>query len=209
MAQPMPPDETRVAKDTVIFRQGDSGSEMFVIAAGHVRLTLGSEGYETHIGTLGPGEFFGELSLLTGAPRTATAKAAEDTLLLAINRDVFATMMHDDLDLVLNMLRIIGERLSVANRPRQRQAQRLGQIRIVTEGLRHLITQQGQLPYTFDVGKLAGALEMNAEAVRNTVAELASSGAGTLEGAAWRFERWEQVEKAVEGLARYAESGSD
>jgi len=142
MGTPLPPDETRIAKDTVIFRQGDPGREMFVIADGRVRLTIGAGGYATHIGTLGPGEFFGELSLLTGAPRTATAQAVEDSLLLVISRDVFVTMMQDDLDLVFGMLHVIGERLSVANRPRQRQAQRLGQIRVVAACLRELMTRR-------------------------------------------------------------------
>lgn len=208
MTLSMPPDETRIAKDTVIFRQGDPGQAMFVIAAGRVRLTLGGNGHETHLATLGPGEFFGELSLLTGAPRTATAQAVEDSQLLVISRDVFATMMQDDLELVFNMLHTIGERLSVANRPRQQQAQRLGQIRIVAESLRRLVTQRQELPYAFDVETLAGTLGMNAGAVRDTVAELSSAGAGTLQGATWRFERWEQVERAVEALARYAEPGS-
>src|SRR5437899_460779 len=93
-------DEYRVPKGAVIFRQGDPGHEMFVVSAGRVRVTIGSEGHEREVGTFGPGEFFGELSLLSDAPRTATAEAIEDTTLLAIDRAAFSMMVQDDLDIV-------------------------------------------------------------------------------------------------------------
>src|SRR2546422_11590004 len=97
-------DELHVPKGTTIFHQGDPGHEMFVIAEGRVRLTLGNGGLEKELTVLGPGEFFGELSLLSDAPRSATATAVEDSTLLVIGRDVYAMMMQDDLDIVLRMM---------------------------------------------------------------------------------------------------------
>lgn len=204
MTLPLPPDKIRVAKDTVLFRQGDPGQEMFVIAAGGIRLTLGSNGYETHIATLGPGEFFGELSLLTGAPRTATARAIEDSVLLVISRDVFATMLQDDLELVSGMLHEIGERLSFANRPRQRQAERLGHIRVAVAGLREVLGRRHDLPHACAIDALASAVGVKPEAARNTVEALAQAGVGTVEGDRWRFETWEDIERLVDALGRYA-----
>src|SRR5438876_11067174 len=112
MATPATRDELHVPKGTVIFRQGDAGHEMFVLAKGHVRLTLGSEGLEKDLTVLGPGDFFGELSLLSDAPRSATATAVEDSSLLVIGRDVYAMMMQDDLDIVFRMMNTQGRRLS-------------------------------------------------------------------------------------------------
>src|SRR5688572_5746951 len=58
-----------------IFWVGETGDEMFVIAHGKVRLSLPDEqGHDVTIAVIGPGTFFGELSLLDGGPRTATAR---------------------------------------------------------------------------------------------------------------------------------------
>src|SRR5512140_2141352 len=130
MATPAQRDELRVPKGTIIFRQGDPGHEMFVIAAGRVRLTIGAAGHEKEVAVLGPGAFFGELSLLSDEPRSATAEAMEDSTLLAIGRDVFAMMVQDDLDIVLRMMNIQGQRLSQTDQPIQELVQRLGRVRV-------------------------------------------------------------------------------
>src|SRR5947199_8583224 len=104
-------DELRVPKGTVIFRQGDPGHEMFVISKGQVRLTIGTGGIEKEVGLFGPGTFFGELSLLSEEPRSATATDAEDSTLLVIGRDVFKMMVQDELDMVFRMMKIMDQRL--------------------------------------------------------------------------------------------------
>jgi CRP-like cAMP-binding protein len=109
-------DAKHVARGTIIFRQGEPGDDMFVVERGKVSLTLTAEGRQQEVAVLAPGEFFGELSLLSGAPRTATAEALEDSTLLAIRRDVFALMMQDDLDIVFRMMNVIGTRLGQTNR---------------------------------------------------------------------------------------------
>jgi CRP-like cAMP-binding protein len=109
-------DAKHVVRGTIIFRQGDPGDDMFVLERGKVSLTLASEGAQTEVALLEPGDFFGELSLLSGAPRTATAEAVEDSTLLAIRRDVFALMMQDDLDIVFRMMNVLGTRLGHTNR---------------------------------------------------------------------------------------------
>src|SRR5438132_12406886 len=88
----------------MLFRQDDPGDEMFVIARGRVRLTITCEGHERELAVLQAGDFFGELSLLSGARRTATAVAVDDCDLLTIRRDVFAMMMHGDRVAVLHIM---------------------------------------------------------------------------------------------------------
>ena len=75
------------AKNEAVVRQGEAGSSMFIVARGGVRVTIEPSG--TEIATLGPGEFFGEMSLLTGEPRTATVTAASDSEMLEITATSF------------------------------------------------------------------------------------------------------------------------
>lgn len=70
-----------------IVREGDAGSSMFVVVRGDVVVTLGAAAHE--VARLGPGDVFGEMSLLTGAPRTATVAAVTDAELLEITADAF------------------------------------------------------------------------------------------------------------------------
>ncbi len=89
--------EIDVRKGTVLLRQGDPSESMFVVATGRVRLTLGSGAEMREIGVMGPGDFFGELSLLSGGERSATAEAIEDSRLLVVGRDAFSMLLQDDL----------------------------------------------------------------------------------------------------------------
>ncbi len=198
-------DEFHVPRGTVIFRQGDPGEEMFVISEGRIRLTLGGSGHEKEIATLGPGDFFGELSLLSGAARTATAEAIEESTLLPIGRDVFAMMVQDDLEIVFRMFKIQGQRVERTNEPIQLLSQRLLQIRILAHCLKRLMAANKQLPFTVAVDGLAWELHVSAEAVWATLADLARSSVGTMENRRWTIQGPEQVDRLVDTLCRYAE----
>jgi len=97
----LPPEETRriishvkkriFPKGVVIFRQGDLGDALYLIESGRVRIHahLTEHGEEVGVTTLGHGEIFGEIALLTGVPRTATVEADEDTVVWQIQKDDF------------------------------------------------------------------------------------------------------------------------
>ena len=70
-----------------IVREGAAGSSMFVVARGEIVVTLDPSAHE--VARLGPGDFFGEMSLLTGAPRTASVTAVTDVEVLEITADAF------------------------------------------------------------------------------------------------------------------------
>ncbi len=70
-----------------IVRQGDSGRSMFIVLDGRVRVTIEPSGQEVAVTTAGG--FFGEMSMLTGDPRTATVTALDDAVLLEIDADRF------------------------------------------------------------------------------------------------------------------------
>jgi CRP/FNR family transcriptional regulator, cyclic AMP receptor protein len=205
MATPAQRDELSVLKGNFIFRQGDPGHEMFVISAGRVRLTIGSAGHEKEVAVLGPGAFFGELSLLSDEPRTATAEAMEDSTLLAIGRDVFAMMVQDDLDIVFRMMNIQGQRLSQTNQPIQDLVQRLGRVRIAACALKRFMTA-GAFPAAVSVAELAAEIGLSAPIVDATVADLVQRGAGSATNGRWTLQSREQLDTLVGAVCAYAQA---
>jgi len=84
----------RFRRGEVIFHLGDPGDALFVVISGAVKISLPSEtGDEAILATLRPGDFFGELALLDGAPRSATAAALEPTETLVLPRDRFRELI--------------------------------------------------------------------------------------------------------------------
>jgi CRP-like cAMP-binding protein len=84
----------RFRRGEVIFHLGDPGDALFVVVSGAVKITLPSEaGDEAILATLRPGDFFGELALLDGAPRSASAAALEPTETLVLPRDRFRDLV--------------------------------------------------------------------------------------------------------------------
>ena len=75
-------------EDEIIVEQGVEGDAMYIIAEGSVIISrLSPDGRETELAKLGPGAFFGEMALVSSAPRAARVKAAERTVLLRADRD--------------------------------------------------------------------------------------------------------------------------
>ena len=90
----------RFRRNEVIFHQGDPGDSLHVLASGAVKIVLpSSEGDEAIIATLTPGDFFGELALLDGAPHSATATAVEPVETLSLARAPFQQLLDEDQDL--------------------------------------------------------------------------------------------------------------
>jgi CRP/FNR family transcriptional regulator, cyclic AMP receptor protein len=87
----------RFLRNEVIFHQADPGDSLHIVAAGAVKIVLPSaEGEEAIIATLWEGDFFGELSLLDGAPRSATATALEPTETFVLSRETFLDLVDRD-----------------------------------------------------------------------------------------------------------------
>ena len=99
--------EVDFAPGHVIARQGDIGSGFFVITAGRVRVTRDGR----PIADLGPGDFFGELSVLDGQPRTAQVSAIDPTTCLALSTWEFESVVRERPDVALAILRGLATRL--------------------------------------------------------------------------------------------------
>jgi CRP-like cAMP-binding protein len=103
----------RYTRGESLVRQGESGSSLFVIKSGQVKVDArGDAGRFTTVNVLGPGDFFGELSLLTGEPRGASVSATMDTEVVVVEKAAFAPVFAADVG--------IAEALSDALEDRQR-----------------------------------------------------------------------------------------
>jgi CRP/FNR family transcriptional regulator, cyclic AMP receptor protein len=105
---------------SVVFREGESGRELFVILDGEVEVLRHSKrGHETRVAILGPGDWFGEMSILDVLPRSATTRVLAPTHLLRLTAHELDTLYRKDLRsyslLVLNVAREISRRLRVAD----------------------------------------------------------------------------------------------
>ena len=119
----MPPGELRhiagIAEEVVytagdpIIQQGDHGDSMFLIAEGEVRIHQnGSE-----LAILREQDYFGEMSILDGEPRSASAAAASDCLLLRINQSGFHDILSNHPEVALAIIRTLSQRLRSAGAP--------------------------------------------------------------------------------------------
>jgi len=87
----------RFRRNEVIFHQGDPGESLHIVTSGAIKIVLPSaEGDEAIIATLRPTDFFGELAVLDGAPRSATAIAIEAAETMVLPRDVFVGLLDHD-----------------------------------------------------------------------------------------------------------------
>ena len=87
----------RFRKGQIIFQQGDDGDAMFLVESGLVKISAESrDGQEAILTEVHPGETFGELALLDGVPRSATATALADTMTLRLPRPAFDELLDTD-----------------------------------------------------------------------------------------------------------------
>jgi CRP-like cAMP-binding protein len=197
-------DELEVPRGAVIFRQGEPGDSMFLVQRGRVRILLESGGHQADVAVLERGAFFGELSLLSEAPRTATAEALEDTALLVIRREVFAMMMQDDIDIVFRMLHTMGERLGRTDRQFRDILEHHNYVRLLAEGLAQRGPDAGAGATSLPVDTLAATLGLDAATVRAMVGEVTRRGAGALEHDCWRLDNGAHVAAALALLRAHA-----
>lgn len=104
-------------KGEVIFEDGAAGSEMFIVNRGKIRLLKkATGGKEKILAILDPGEFFGEMSLIDGSPRSSSAVAEEDgTGLIALDRTKFIYLVQQHPYFSFTIMGKLCQRLREAN----------------------------------------------------------------------------------------------
>lgn len=102
-------------KGHLLFREGDVGKVMFVIQSGQVRIHKNVREIETTLIVLGPGEFFGEMSILNNEPRSASATIEEPAKLLVIDPKTFEAMVRGNAEIAIRLIKKLSQRLKDAD----------------------------------------------------------------------------------------------
>ena len=104
--------ERRFPKSKTIVEEGLSGDYMYVLCEGQVKVTkLSSDGREKILELLETGDFFGEMSLLDSAPRSASVKTLSESRVLALSRNDFLSLLRRSPDLAMTVIQELTRRL--------------------------------------------------------------------------------------------------
>lgn len=95
----------------VLFRDGEQGKEMYVVQAGKIRISKTVRGVEKTLATMGPGDFFGEMSILNNKPRVASATVDEEAKVLVIDAKTFEAMVRGNAEIAIRMIKKLAARL--------------------------------------------------------------------------------------------------
>jgi len=107
----------RAGRGDQVVRAGESADALLILLTGRAKVTnFDEEGREIILAWLGPGEFFGEMGLIDGSPRSASVVAVENCELLSIGKNEFQRCMQDNFQVVLKLMQILVRRLREADR---------------------------------------------------------------------------------------------
>jgi CRP/FNR family cyclic AMP-dependent transcriptional regulator len=106
----------KVPEGEILFAEGDYSEHMYFIVQGKIAITKKViEGADKLLAELGTGEYFGDMGLLTGARRSATARAVEASEVIVITQELFSQMLQEDPTAGLNLMKQLAKRLEHTN----------------------------------------------------------------------------------------------
>ena len=109
-------DTVKIAKGSILFKEGDDGEHLSVIIDGKLKLgTSSGDGRENLLSILGPGDMFGELSLFDPGPRTSTATAVTEAKLLSLSHEKVIPWLKQNPEVSLQLLTRLSQRLRRTN----------------------------------------------------------------------------------------------
>jgi len=164
---------------TVLFREGEPGAEMYVVHSGKVALARRLGDREQVVAVLPAGEFFGEMAILLGRPRSATATVVEDAWLLVIDRRTFEAMLKARAEIAARLIMTMAARVERANQQVELLLLRDANHRVVS-CLRQLAdtgthVAGGGVFLPVSTAELAGRVALPAEQVEEVLARLADA----------------------------------
>lgn len=182
-------EERHAERDEFILHQNEPGDALYVIISGRVKVVLyGEDGKEVILSTLRAGDFFGEMALIDGRPRSASVVAVEPTHLVRLRRAPFLAFLREYPEMSLRMLEALSLRLRMADG-------KIGSLTLmdvygrVARVLRELAMQEGkQAGSNVIIGhrpthqELAAMAGTSRETVSRVLNDFARSGLMTIDG---------------------------
>lgn len=177
-------------RDEVIFHADDPGDSLYVVASGSVKITVNTDdGTEPAIlTTIGRGGFFGELALLDGAPRSATAVAMDKVEALVLRREAFERLVDSEPGLRRTLLAALAGEI----RRLTAQVEDLHFLDLPGRLARHLLREistdgeraagEVRLPWPYTQGELAGMIGGSRQSVNRLLADFVAQGLLRFEG---------------------------
>lgn len=106
----------RLERGEVLFHFGDKGREMYIVETGNIRIWVkADDGHEIHLADLGENQVLGELEMIDGKARSASATATEPTRLIALPRDALFQQLGQNPGMALHLMVSLSERLRASN----------------------------------------------------------------------------------------------
>ena len=172
-------------RDEVIFHAEDPGDSLYIVASGSVKITVSADdGTEPAIlTTIGPGGFFGELALLDGAPRSATAVAMDRVETMVLRRQAFDRLVDSEPGLRHALLASLAAEI----RRLTAQVEDLHFLDLPGRLARHLLREisadgshepggEVRLPWPYTQGELAGMIGGSRQSVNRLLADFVAQG---------------------------------
>lgn len=161
---------------TVLFREGETGKEMYVIQSGRVRISKSVRDVEKTLTILGPGEFFGEMAILNNKPRSASATIEDEAKVLVIDPKTFEAMVRGNAEIAVRMIKKLAARLQEADEQIENLLLKDHNSRVV-HFLSAMATRQGQQVeggtlVDISVKDLAGKVGLEVEPVNEVLNKL-------------------------------------
>ena len=139
--------EKKLEQGEVLFDEGDKGEVMYLIREGKIKITKGSGSDEKVLAVLKEGDFFGEMAIIDGSPRSAGAVAASPASLLVIDKDTFKSKIKEN-PLIEYVLETLSRRLRTTDEQIRLLTIKSEERRIVA----YIITQAKEKGKKTDVG---------------------------------------------------------
>jgi CRP/FNR family transcriptional regulator, cyclic AMP receptor protein len=170
---------------TVICREGEEGSEMYIIQKGKVRVSKDIAGRPHLISVLEKGDFFGEMALVSRTPRSATVAAIDAVELLVFDREGLLNTITRNARIALSIIDKLCRRLQAAHQKIQHLVKRDARGLIALHLLQALQQAEGAasaLPYTATLEEISLAFEMPMVDARKVLDDMTLEGVLAVEG---------------------------
>lgn len=135
--------EKKFKKGSVIFSADESGETIFIVKSGLVKICVASKGKEKTLGLLKEGDYFGEMAILSGEVRSATAEVLEDAQVLMIYKRDFVHILQKNPDMSHKIIYMLIQRLREADQQIEELTFRDAKHRTL-EALKDLVQKHGK-----------------------------------------------------------------